>query len=297
MEGIVFGIQRMSTHNGPGIRTTVFLKGCPLQCIWCHNPESQGLHPELAYLQTRCTNCGQCENSCPNSAHTFLFNKHLFDRTKCIGCGICTQTCKYGALILYGKKMNVSDVMTEISKDQEFYGNDGGVTFSGGEPMIQIDFLKELLQECKQMGYHTAIDTCGFSSKANFEKIIEYTDLFLYDIKHIDNKSHIILTGKPNISILENLKHIDRLGCKVEIRIPLIPLYNTEPAVIHGIGAFLGSLSNILAVRLLRYNPYCGSKYEHIGKINQIPTVDPLNNEKTSYIADILKAYGLKVFS
>lgn len=278
VKGKIFEIKRFSVHDGDGIRTTVFLKGCPLRCLWCHNPESLSGKSELAYYQNKCISCGECTDICPVGAHKMGERGHIFDRTACIGCGACAEACLGEALTFYGKEKTADELMPILLEDRDFYENSGGgITISGGECLLQADFCAELLKKCKAQGLRTAVDTCGYVPRESFDKVIPYTDVFLYDFKAFDEDVHIRCTGRSNKLILENLKYLDAQGKKVEIRIPYIPEYNDDQ--MDKIAAFLSELSNITKVRVLAYHNYAGSKYLSLGKQNDLPKRLPTNEE------------------
>ncbi len=228
--GIVYNIQRMSGHDGPGLRTTVFLKGCPLQCRWCSNPESQSLSPQLMLFQDLCTGCGLCVETCPEKAIAIANGKAVIDRIKCVNCGQCEAICLSKARVISGKRMTVNEVMNVVCKDELFYFNSGGgVTFCGGEPTMAGNFLLALQHACRSHGYHVCLDTCGQCPTEKFREFVKLSDLVLFDIKHMDPEMHKDVTGVDNRLILENLREIVRLGVPYRIRIPLIPgLNDTE---------------------------------------------------------------------
>lgn len=270
MKATIFEIKRFAVHDGPGIRTTVFLKGCPLKCIWCHNPEGIGYKPQLSYIQKKCIGCGECVRVCPNGAHTIENGCHVFHRQKCTGCGRCEAVCLGEALKLYGKEITVSEIMPILLEDRDFYeSSGGGVTLSGGECLIQADFCAELLKELKDNHIHTAVDTSGFVSREAIEKVMPYTDIFLYDIKAFDEDLHFKCTGQFNKLILDNLRYIDDCGKMVEIRIPYVPDYNSGE--MEKIRDFLSGLKNITKVEVLPYHNYAGSKYAALEMENTLP--------------------------
>lgn len=278
MKARIFEIKRFAVHDGDGIRTTVFFKGCPLKCVWCHNPEGIDFRPQLAYYENKCIGCGECVGVCPENAHTIENGMHVFDREKCIACGKCADVCLGDALIFYGKEMTVSELLPQLLEDKEFYDNSGGgVTLSGGECLIQADFCAELLKELKSHGIHTAVDTCGFVSRDAIDKVMPYTDIFLYDLKAFDEDVHIKCTGCSNKIILENMKYIDSCNKKTEIRIPYVPDFNSNE--IEKLAEFMDGLKNITGVRVLPYHNYAGSKYESLGLKNNLPNLLPINDE------------------
>ena len=287
MKGRIFEIKRFAVHDGDGIRTTVFFKGCPLKCIWCHNPEGISYKPEIAFFDNKCTLCGDCINACTNGVHKIENGIHTLDRTKCVGCGKCEDECLNGALKLYGKEMSVDEILPILLEDKEFYeSSGGGVTLSGGECLSQADFCAELLKALKQQGINTAVDTCGFVSRANIDKVIPYTDIFLYDMKAYDGETHKKCTGHSNKLILENLEYINSRGKKIEIRIPYVPEYNDGQ--IEKIAAFLKPLKNVVKVKALPYHNYAGSKYRSLDMVNTLPTVALPTDEEIEAAQSIL---------
>ena len=244
MVAIISDIKRFAVHDGDGIRTAVFFKGCPLRCRWCHNPEGMRETPQLSYNEIKCINCGVCAQQCPNGAQGFDKSGHHFQRDLCKNCGKCISQCLGQALRLYGKYVTVEDLLPPLLEDRIFYENSGGgVTLSGGEPLMQADFCCELLKRLKQEGINTAIDTCGFVKQEKIAQVLPHTDMFLYDIKAFDPMVHQFCTGQSNKCILENLRYIDSCGKAVEIRIPYIPTMNDGE--IENIGIFLKDLSCI----------------------------------------------------
>ena len=251
----IFDIQRNSYVDGPGIRTTVFFKGCNLRCAWCHNPESQRAEPQMMLYKNKCTGCGACQKKCP----------HKLER--CELCGICALYCPHDAREICGKEYTVDKVMQEILKDKVFYETSGGgVTFSGGECMLQIDFLEAILKECKKHGIHTAVDTAGHVPFDRFERILPDTDLLLYDVKCYDSEKHKAYTGVDNRLILENLGKLLRTEQAVWVRIPVIPTVNDSVEEMRAIRQFLDSYGYPDKVELLPYHAMGEHKYEAIGK-------------------------------
>ena len=289
----IFEIKRFAVHDGDGIRTTVFFKGCPLKCVWCHNPESICAKSELAYLAHKCISCGECVSVCPTGAHTLDNGLHAFQREKCIACGKCAELCLGNALTFYGKETTVDELLPLLLKDKDFYNRSGGgVTLSGGECLLYADFCAELLKRLQEQGVNTAVDTCGFVSKTALDKVIPYTNVFLYDIKALDSATHIRCTGQDNAQILQNLLYLDSCGCKTEIRIPFVPDYNDKE--ISAIGNFLQNLNNLTGVRVLAYHNLAGSKYESLQEENTLPPRLPTSEEMLR-AKGILESFSLRV--
>jgi len=278
MKAKIFEIKKFAVHDGDGIRTTVFFKGCPLKCVWCHNPESIDFKAQLAVYRHKCILCGNCAEACPAGAHTISKSDHKLTPEKCVACGKCEETCFNGALKLYGREMSVSELMPILLEDRDFYENSGGgVTLSGGECLMHPEFCEELLKILKTEGIHTAVDTCGFVSKEALDKVMPYTDIFLYDLKAFDEDVHIKCTGQSNNVILENIKYLDDCGKKIEIRIPYVPGFNSDQ--IEKIAEFLKKLKNITTVKVLPYHNYAGSKYSSLNIKNTLPETLPTNDE------------------
>lgn len=295
MKGVIFDIKHFAVHDGPGIRTTVFLKGCPLKCLWCHNPESIGKQSQLGFLEHKCTSCGRCVPVCKNGAHFIDENgKHIFDRSKCTLCGKCADVCPGKVLAFYGREEDVETIVADVLKDKDFYecSKNGGVTLSGGECLMQPDFCAELLKRFKAEGLCTAVDTCGFVSRASLDKVIPYTDLFLYDLKAIDSEVHKKCTGQDNAVILENLKYLDSLGKGVEIRYPYVPGFNDTE--VREIGEFLKELSNITRIKVLPYHAYAATKYKSLNMENTLPDTVPCDSEIEA-AKSFLRTMGLNV--
>ncbi len=266
MNAVVFDIQRFSIDDGPGIRTVIFFKGCNMRCNWCHNPESLHPYAEIMFFAQKCIACGKCFEACEKNCHFLSGGKHFFDRSLCDNCGRCAAVCYADALTVAGKSMTVSEVAAEIKKDDLFYQNSGGgVTFSGGEPLLQADFLRELLVECQKAGIHCAVETAGNVPWAAFEKILPFTDLFLYDIKVVDETLHKKVTGNDNRRIINNLKKLAKTGVEVWLRTPLIPGINDTPAQSERVTELLACLDSIRTHVVLPYHNLGEGKYESLG--------------------------------
>ncbi len=266
LTGLVFDIKRFAIHDGPGIRTTVFLKGCPLHCAWCHNPESIRHNPEISFIPDKCLGCGYCVEVCPQKAHKIVDGKHLYDRALCRQCGLCTEKCYAQALEVAGKTMSVSEVIGEVMKDKPFYDTSGGgMTLSGGEPMSQFKFTKALLQAGKDNGLHNCLDTSGLAPYKQFGEILDLVDLFHYDYKETDPEIHKKFTGVDNKLILENLKKLDRAGKKSILRCPIIPGCNDRPDHLKAIADLANSLDNVLEINIQPYHPLGKDKHQRFG--------------------------------
>ncbi|HML33459.1 trans-4-hydroxy-L-proline dehydratase activase [Sporomusa sphaeroides] len=293
--GTVFNIQKYSIHDGPGIRTTVFFKGCPLACWWCHNPESLSAKTEIVFLQNKCIGCGDCVKSCTNAAITLTSQGIKRNETKCSLCKMCVEACPTGAMEQLGQKRTVAEVMREIEKDNIFYEESGGgVTFSGGEALYQLEFLDALLTACKAKRIHTALDTSGYAPWEAIDRIADKVDLFLYDIKLMDDKKHKKYTGASNKLILENLKKLAADQRRIWIRIPVIPGINDDEKNIKDLGDFLSSL-NLRDVYLLPYHNIAIDKYARLGKTYPLPELASLSDKQMDNVIEILKASSLHI--
>lgn len=264
--GIVFDIQKFSVHDGPGIRTTVFLKGCNIRCQWCHNPESFSKKPQLSYENGNCIQCRACENVCPQGVHTFVQNEHLVDFSKCSACGVCAENCMFQALKIFGKEMTSEQVLQEILKDKKYYQTSGGgVTVSGGEPSVQYEFLLEILQKCKDNGIHTCIETNGIMEQDKCRNLSRYTDLFLLDYKATGEELHKALTRAGNKKMLENLEMLDLLGKEVILRCPVIPGLNDKKEHFEAIKHLKEKHRNITKVEIMAYHSLGKFKWDSLG--------------------------------
>lgn len=253
MKGRVVEVQRFSTQDGPGIRTTVFMKGCNLQCKWCHNPETIDSKPGIGYLEERCIGCGGCGSVCPTGA---VFGpRQQFQREKCIVCGACVDMCPQNALNVIGEERTADEIFALVMRDKKYYDHSGGgLTISGGEAMLQWKFAKELFQKCRQAGIHTAMDTAGNVPYERFTELLPYTDVFLYDIKAIDDQVHRKYTGASNRRILENLQRLIEDGANLEIRIPVVCGVNDNEENMKNTAALINGKSNVKKVKLLPYH-------------------------------------------
>ena len=271
---LISDIKRFSVHDGDGIRTTVFFKGCSLKCVWCHNPESISAKPQIAYFSNNCINCGECVDVCEHNAHIIRNDKHILNYDLCSTCGRCEDVCLGQAIKIYGKSLDIDELVEILISDKKFYDNsNGGVTFSGGECLLYDDFCCELAKKLKEHNIHIAIDTCGFVNRSAFEKIAPFTDLFLYDIKAIDPQTHIKCTGQSNKLILDNLKYIDTLNIPIYIRIPYVPEYND--CEIDKIAEYIQTFKNIRRVDVLAYHNYASSRYQALNLTNTLPKTIP----------------------
>ena len=267
MKHVIFNIQRFSVNDGPGIRTTVFMKGCMLNCLWCHNPESKSMKPQVFLTPRLCVGCGECIRACEKHLHSFSEDgKHLIDRAKCGLCGKCVEAC-VGALEMCGKEMSPEDIVKEVLKDKPFYENSGGgMTVSGGDPLFAPDFTLALLKCAKENGLHTCIETSGFARWEKIEALIPYVDLFLWDVKETDSARHEEYTGVRNELILENLRRLDAAGAKTVLRCPIIPGFNDRSEHFEGIALLAESLKNVQEINAEPYHPLGQSKSEAIGE-------------------------------
>ena len=296
MKALISDIKRFAVHDGDGIRTTVFFKGCPLKCRWCHNPEGISRKPQLSYIAKKCIQCGACIDRCPAGAHQFFPEGHVFHRDRCLSCGSRVEECRGQAATITGQEITVDELMPHLLADADFYeSSGGGVTLSGGEPLMQASFCRELLERLKKEDIRTAVDTCGYASKQAVEEVMPYTDLFLYDLKAVDEEVHERCTGVSNRPILENLRYINSCGKAVEIRIPYVPGMNDGE--IERMGGFLKDLSAVKCVKVLPYHGFAASKYEALGMENPLPRTESPGDEVLAQAVARLRSFGLNAVS
>ncbi len=292
MKGLVLNIQRFSVNDGPGIRTTVFFKGCPLHCKWCHNPESISPDQQLVLRVDRCIRCGNCFALCKNHAVQRVNGGFTTIRNVCIECGECVEVCNAEARELAGKELTKAQVMAEIEKDAVFYEQScGGASFSGGEPLLQHEFLLSLLEACKERSIHTVVDTAGMTTPAILERISKYVDLFLFDLKTFNDKKHREFTGVSNGLIIGNLRRLAEWKKNVIVRIPVIPGVNDDPTDILESGAFVASLGNVTEIHLLPYHTIGVEKYRRLGLEYEMQQAVPPSADDLSTIVRQLSNY------
>lgn len=300
-KGLIFEVQKMSTEDGPGIRTTVFLKQCPLKCVWCHNPESIKKKPQLQWIGHKCIGCKICMETCKQGALKLKKDGMHINRDKCISCGECVEECPSTALNMYGKWWDLDEIFKEVEKDKVYYTKSGGgITVSGGEPTLQPEFAKHLLKMCKENGISTALDTCGYASRGIYEQILPFVDLVLLDIKVLDSQKHKEYTGVPNEKILENAiwmaDYLKEHNKKLWIRTPIIPRYTANEENIRAIGHFIVEKLNNFPERwdLLSFNNLCTAKYERLGLEWPLKEEPLMKKEEMEYFFTIAVNTGVK---
>lgn len=292
-KGMIFDIQRFSVHDGPGIRTIVFFKGCPLRCKWCCNPESQSFNTQLMVVKENCIKCGQCKNVCPYEAISFG-PEITVDREKCKNCGTCADVCYSETLTLIGKEMSIPELIAELKKDEVHYRkSNGGITLSGGEALAQPQLAAELLEACKAQGWHTAIETTGHAPDSVLEKVLPYTDLVLLDIKHSNSVKHKEYVGQPNKQVLRSAKRIAAYpNTELIIRVPVIPTFNDTPLEIAEI-ACIGKVLEAKQLHLLPYHPYGVKKYEDLGMKFEDQKLQSPSNQTMENLKAVVESIGM----
>ncbi|HJN18194.1 MAG TPA: glycyl-radical enzyme activating protein [Armatimonadota bacterium] len=294
ISGTIFDIKKFAVHDGPGIRTTVFLKGCPLSCYWCHNPESQAYHPQLAQFPRNCIGCGKCTEVCPQGGITPGPEGNEIAREMCLNCGTCTNVCYAEALVLHGREITVAEAIEEVEKDRLFYENSGGgMTISGGEPLSQPEFALALLREAKARGLHTCVDTSGDVRWEVLESAAEVTDLFLYDVKHLDSERHRDGAGRSNERIIENLKRLGQGDVPIHIRVPVVAGYNDGIEHMTQLGKLADSLPAVKEVELLRYHGLGEGKYASMGIECPTTGLEPPADEEMDALGEAVRAAGV----
>lgn len=282
---MVLDVLRGSVHDGPGIRTTVFLKGCPLHCIWCHNPESQSRTPALSFNGGRCVSCGTCQRVCRQGVHRVEAGGHEIDRSLCEHCGQCVQACPAGALELKGRVASVAEVMRDVVADRAFYeATGGGMTLSGGEPMAQYDFTCALLQEARRQRVHTVVETCGFAPAWQYEEIAPLVDLFLFDCKGVDDAMHKAHTGVSNQGILANFETLYGLGSRIVLRCPLVAGVNDTDENLRGIAELARMHSGLLGIEVMAYHRMGNEKGVRVGMAVQLDQESTSEDQKRRWV-------------
>lgn len=284
----ITNIQGYSIHDGPGIRTVVFFKGCPLSCQWCANPESISGKSQTGFLELLCKGCGKCLETCPNNAINISENSHRIDYSKCDACGKCSDNCSYGALVKYGEPMTVDEVWDAVRRDKMFYDTSGGgVTVSGGEPLLHAQFVKELFRYCREEKIGTCVETCGFVPPESFMEVIPFTDMFLFDLKHMDSDIHKKYTGRHNEKILKNAALLIEQGADVVFRQPLIPGVNDSDANIEATALFLKKLGErALRFELMPFHRMGTDKYRALNMEYLLDDLEIMDNETLEKIKD-----------
>jgi len=298
VKGVIFNIQNYSIHDGPGIRTTVFLKGCPLRCLWCQNPESISFQPVIFFNAEKCTGCGSCVVACPEGAIEIVEGKSKTNRELCKGLGKCGEVCPNEARSLMARCVTAGEVFEEVNKDALFYQHSGGgVTLSGGEPTAQPEFAIAILKLCREAGIHTALDTSGYATWETLERVLRYVDLVLYDFKHMDPQEHKRLTGVPNDLILNHAKKIrNELNLPMLARVPILPGYNDSPENLEKTARFIAhELGANIKVHLLPYHRLGETKYERLEAPKRLISLEPPSDERMEKLKTLFESFGLEV--
>ncbi len=295
IQGTILRIERFAIHDGPGIRTTVFLKGCPLRCAWCHSPESQSTHPEFMPHKDRCVQCASCTDACPFHAAPPAASDGPVAPAECTTCGACAEACPTGARELVGRTMSIEALMAEIERDRIFYDeSNGGVTFSGGEPFMQPVFLANMARSCRAAGIHVAIETCGHADTRALLDVADDTDLFLFDLKLLDDRRHREYTGASNVLILRNLERLIETPAEIRVRFPLIPGVNDDDGNVRAVGALLASLG-LTRIDVLPYHRAGLAKYDRLHRSYRLPETEPPTADRQTHVVRLLESCGLIV--
>lgn len=294
---LIFDVERFALHDGPGTRTTVFFKGCPLACAWCHNPEAMRRAPEIAYFESQCVACQACVAACTRGAREARpGGAPVLHRELCVVCGRCVEVCCAEAIVLMGRQVTVPQLLREVLRDRPFYeASGGGVTLSGGEPTLQHEFVGALLRACKAEGLHTAVETCGQTPWGVLAALLPWIDLLLYDLKHVDGPRHRALTGVGNERILGNLARLGQAGVPVEVRLPVVPGLNDDDEAVAGAARFLAGLPGLRRVAVLPYHRLGAAKHARLGRTDPHPGLQPPTPARLEAVAAILRAAGLPV--
>jgi len=295
MQAMVLSISRMTLHNGPGIRTVIFLKGCPLRCVWCSTPESQKKEAEIAVFPKACIGCGKCVSICPHNAVRLTSDDIILDRTLCDCCGLCTRSCHSDAIRILGSLWTVEDVIKEVKEDQVFFKHSGGgATISGGEPLIYPEYVEELAMGLKKEGINVGIDTSGYVPWSNIETVVPYVDFFLWDMKHMDPVAHKKITGVSNELIIQNLISLSKKAKPIYIRVPVIPGYNDDEKNIRQLCVLLANLDSVTEVNLLPVHHLGKQRYYSLNRDYPIENVPFISQESLDHLQKIIRSYGLK---
>jgi len=293
--GYVLRIDRGSAHDGPGLRTTVVLKGCPLRCTFCDTPESHRIEPELVFREDHCVRCFECFDDCKLGAISETDGRPVIDQGVCRWCGDCADGCSTDARLQVGSVMTESRVLQEIERDTPFHRQSGGgVTFSGGEPLLQAEFLIRLLEGCRALGIHSAVDTCGAASAHDVDRVADAADLLLYDLKHVDDDDHRRITGSSNREILDNLRRAVRRHAAVRIRFTLVPGVNDDEDHLRRLAGFVSSLG-LSEIDVLPYRPVVGGRYEALGRANPARSLTEPGPEAVAAVCQQLESQGMRV--
>lgn len=291
----IFDIQRFSYHDGPGIRTVVFLKGCNMRCLWCQNPESQSPAPEIFYFEHLCIGCGKCLQVCPHGCHRIENGQKIFVQEKCTACGRCAELCYAGALQLAGGEVEIEDILRIVRRDIPFYEiSRGGVTLSGGEPFLQAEASLKLLQACKEEGIHTAVETAGNVEWAVIERCLPYIDCLMYDLKTLDERRHQEMCGTTNKRIIQNLQRLNGKNIELIVRIPVIPGFNDDEEMIRDIAKAVKKISNLQYVELLPFHKLGINKYRALGLRYQAEDWKEPGKEQMEALRAVLASEGVK---